>query len=82
MGALKLAEHYRSAATTSTTQSSATRRFPSSRFKHADNHVDDAHEISKVARIQQLIHATGVHGLTAATNPGLVKMRSHAGEPA
>ncbi len=26
-----------------------------------DNHVDDAHEISKVARIQQLIHAYRVH---------------------
>ena len=43
-----------------------------------DNHVDDAHEISKVARIQQLIHAYRVHGhLTAATNPVGYKMRSH-----
>ena len=43
-----------------------------------DNHIDDEHEISKVARIQQLIHAYRVHGhLTAATNPVGYKMRSH-----
>ena len=47
-------------------------------MEHSDNHVDDAQEISKVARIQQLIHAYRVHGhLTAATNPVGYQMRSH-----